>query len=185
MKIYLLIILTLLFSGCATYDKRIQLSPQKTAGWEKESPHTYQYECNEGEVKIGPIVLRHESMGSFDFFIPIPNSKEELRKTNEKNVWFYIQFRNTKPINSCDLSYVSLVDQNSGDRITPDNSMDIPINGIYKGKYTHGCHYYFDLSKNPEGDYTLYISEEVFNCSINPINFKKEKSFELRPRQLM
>ena len=178
-------LVAIFLTGCATYTKSIQLSPQKTAGWQKESPNTYQYECNQGEVKVGPIVLRHESMGNFDFFIPIPTSKEELRKTNEKNVWFYVQFRDSKPIKSCNLSYVSLVDQSSGDRVTPKSSMDIPINGTYKGKYTHGCHYYFDLSKNPEDDYTLYISEEVFHCSINPINFKKEKSFDFRPRELM
>lgn|SRR3989338_3166571 len=185
MKIYLLIILTLLFSGCATYDKRIQLSPQKTAGWEKGSPDRYKYECKEGEVEVGPIVLGYESKGDFNFFIPIPDSQEEVRKANEGDAGFYVQFRYANPIESCNLSYVSLADQSSGNWIAPKSAMDIPSTGTYKGKYTHGCLYSFDIDQTTESDYMLYISEGVLNCAISPILFKKEKSFDFRPTELL
>lgn len=185
MKIYLLIIFTLLFSGCATYTKSIQLSPQKTAGWEKGSPDRYKYECNEGEVEVGPLVLGYESKGDFNFFIPIPDSKEEVRKMNEGDAGFYVQFRYTNPIESCNLSYVFLVDQSSGNRIAPKSAMNIPSTGTYKGKYTHGCLYSFDLDQTTESDYMLYISEGVLNCAISPILFKKEKSFDFKPTELL
>ena len=67
---------------------------------------------------------------------------------NEADAWFYVGFRDVDPIESCDLSYVSLVDKSSGNRIVPIDSMDIPSSGIHKGKYTHTCHYYFDLDEN-------------------------------------
>jgi len=173
------------FSGCATYEKRIQLSPQKSAGWKRESPNMYQYVCSQGEVRVGPIVLGYSSRGNFDFFVPLPDSKKELDKANQETAWFYVQFKDTDPINSCDLSYVSLINQLTGVRIVPKNAMDMPANGLYKGKYSHACHYYFDLNENAEGDFTLYVSDQLFECSINPILFKKEKSFEFSPRQIM
>ena len=186
-KFLCLILILLLFSGCgtATYEKRVQLSPQKTGGWEKSSPHTFQYECNQGEVKVGPIVLGYKSAGDVSLLIPIPASQKEVRKMNEADAWVYVEFRDTNPIESCDLSYVSLVNQGSGKRLTPTNSMDIPSNGQYKGKYTHACHYYFDVDKNSKGDYLLYISEEVFDCRIRPIQLKHEESTEFHTRELM
>jgi hypothetical protein len=185
MKKSLLLLLCLGLIGCATYTKSIQLSPQKTDGWKKGGPHTYQYECSQGEVKVGPIVLGYESKGDFNFFIPIPDSKEEVRKANEEDAWLFVQFRDVKPIGSCDLSYVFLMNQNSGNKLSPKNSMDIPINGMYKGKYTHICHYYFDLDENSEGDYMLHISEKVFNGRIQPVPYKKEKSFEFYATDLL
>ena len=182
---FMFIAITIFLGGCATYEKRIQLSPQKSAGWEKESQNIYQYECNQGEVKVAPIVLGYDSKGNFDFFVPIPDSKKTLDKANQEDAWLYIQFRDTNPINSCDLAYVSLVNQRSGYRIAPKNSRDIPVNGLHKKKYTHACHYFFDLNKNIEDDYMLYISDQLFRCSIDPVLFKKEKSFKFTPKQMM
>lgn len=186
-KYLYLILITLLFNGCgsATYHKQVQLFPQKTVGWNKSSPHTFQYKCNQGEVKVSPIVLGYEGKGDVSLIVPIPASKEELREMNQEDAWFYVEFRDVNPIESCDLSYVSLVDQSSGNRIAPRNSMDIPSNGKYKGKYTHGCHYFFDLDKNSKSDHLVYISEEVFGCSVKPIPFKYEKSVEFQTREWM
>lgn len=178
------LMISVLICGCATYEKRIQLSPQKTTGWKEVSPNTYLYKCDQGEVEVSPVVLGYASRGGFDFFIPIPVSKEQLKKDNEADAWFYIQFRSINPIDLHDLSYILLVDQSTGRRVTPKSSGDI-INGKFEGRYTYACHYYFDLNKNSEGNYTLYISDKVFGCSIKPILFKHEKSFEFYPRQLM
>lgn len=180
-----LVFVVLLLNGCATYTKSFQLSPQKASGWKKHGPRMYQYECGQGEVEVGSIVLSYESTGDFNFFIPMPDSKEKVRKANENGAWMYLQFRDAKPIDSCALSYVSLVEQNSGKQIMPTRSMDVSINGTYEGKYAHICHYYFDLDKDLEGDYKLYISEKVFNCSVAPIPYKKERVFQFNPTELM
>lgn len=83
-KIIFLLVLVTVLSGCATYEKRIQLSPQKTAGWKEVSPQTYQYKCDQGEVEVSPVVLGYASKGGFDFFIPIPASKEEVSKNHRR-----------------------------------------------------------------------------------------------------
>mgnify|MGYP001575156697 CR=1 FL=1 len=183
--ILFIIAISIICYGCATYEKRNQLSPQESSGWIKKSSDTYQFQCNQGEVEVNPIVLGYESKGNFDFFVPIPESKKELEQANKDDAWVYIQFRNTKAIEACNLSYVFLENQESGNRVSPVSANNIPANGLYKGKYTHGCHYFFNLNETGNENYSLHISEEVFNCRISPILLKHEKSFEMIPRQLM
>jgi hypothetical protein len=143
--ILFVIALSIMCWGCARYEKRNQLSPQKSSGWIKKSSNVYQFNCSQGEVEVNPIVLGYDSKGNFDFFVPIPTSNKELEQANKDGSWVYIQFRNINPIESCSLSYVYLEDQASAKRILPIRANDIPVNGIYKGKYTHGCHYFFDM----------------------------------------
>jgi len=181
---FVVFVFALFLSGCATYEKRIQLSPQETTGWKEVGSKTYQYKCDQGEVDVSPIVLGYASRGGFDFFIPIPVSKEQLKKDNETDAWFYIQFRSINPIDLHDLSYIFLVDQSTGRRVTPKSAGEI-MNGKYEGRYTYACHYYFDLNKNFKGNYMLYISDKAFGCNVDPILLKYEKSFEFYPRQLM
>lgn len=182
---FMLILILIICCGCATYEKRNQLSPQKSSGWVKKNSNLYQFKCNQGEVEVNPIVLGYESKGNFDFFVPIPTSKKELEQANKNDSWVYMQFRNTNPIKACSLSFVYLEDEKLGSQVLPIRANDIPANGLYKGKYTHGCHYFFDLNESSNENYLLRISEEVFDCRISPLLLKHEKSFEIIPKQLM
>lgn len=177
-----LLFILLFLSGCAMYDKQIQLSPQKTSGW-KESfwEAKFQSQCNQGEVILYPPVVSHQSMGTLFLFIPIPVSKGELQKANEKGFKIYVEFLDTQPIKSCDLSYISLVEQSSGNQIVPQNATDLRYNGTTRGKYILGCGYEFDLGELAGDVYTVHISEALFNCKVNPIFLKKERRLVTSP----
>jgi hypothetical protein len=163
------------------YDKQIQLAPQKTAGW-KESfwEEKFQSECKQGKVILYPPVLSHQSMGALVLFIPIPASKAELRKANEKNFGIYVEFLSTRPIESCDLSYIFL--ESSGKQIIPKSATDLPYSGITnEGEYILACDYQFDLAESPDSVYILHVSESLFNCKVNPIPLKRERRLVTSP----
>lgn len=172
-------ILVLMFCGCETYERRINLSPQKALTWKEVSPRHYQSGCNGGEVEVSPVVLGVEGSGYTFFFIPIPSGdKERLKIANEKGPWLYVRFRNKTRIESCDLSFISLEDQSSGDRIIPTSAETHLYNDDHFKKHTTSCAYYFNLDKNPKSKYNFHVSKEVFDCNIEPIPYKYEKAYQ-------
>ncbi|MFA5088127.1 MAG: hypothetical protein WC552_03730 [Candidatus Omnitrophota bacterium] len=179
------IVLILLLNGCATYEKRVYLSPTGAPAWVNTSPRHYQSGCNEGEVEVSPIVLGVEGEGSMDLFVPIPGSRKRLNMLNEKGPWVLVSFRNKTRIESCELSYVSLENQDSGDRIIPISAETHVYNDDHFEKHRTDCYYYFDLGKDIKSRYNLSVSKEIFNCIIEPIPYIYEKVFEMSPRQMM
>ncbi len=184
-KILFFFILVVMFCGCATYERRINLSPQKAPNWKELNSRHFKSGCNQGEIEVSPLVLGVEGSGSTFFFIPIPSSKERLKIVNEEGPWIYVKFRSKTRIESCDLSFISLEDQKSGNQINPFRAETAVFNDDYSEIHQTDCRYFFDLKKNPESKYNLHVSKEVFNCDLEPIPYTYEKACEIWPMQMM
>jgi|GEM_PF-4135368 len=184
-KFLCVFIFVFILSGCASYEKRINLSPQNSVGWERIQERYYRTGCNTGEVKVTPIVLGVEGEGQTFFFVPIPSASQSgADLIKEKGAWTYLTFESVHKIDSCELSFISLKDCASGNRIKPISS---ETSSYAEGseKYLTGCHYYFDPNELVNEKYSLLISEEVFNCKIEPIFYKYEKARQIFLMQMM
>ena len=184
-KILYCFVLVLALNGCATYERRINLTPQKASTWKELSPRCFQSGCNQGEVQVSPLVLGVEGSGYTFFFMPIPGSKESLKSANQEGPWMYVKFRSKTRIESCDLSFISLEDQKSGNQINPFKAETAVINNDYSGIHEADCRYFFDLKENPESRYNLHVSKKVFGCDLEPIPYIYEKASEFWPMQMM
>lgn len=186
MKKHLSILFVILFlTGCASYERRINLSPQDSFGWERIHERYYRTGCNTGEVEVKPIVLGVEGEGQTFFFVPIPSASQggsDLIK--QKGAWTYLTFESDRRIDSCELSFVTLRDNASGKEIRPIDS-ETTVYPIISGKYSTGCRYYFDLNEIKKEEYSLIISKKVFNCRIEPILYEYEKARQTFMMQMM
>ena len=178
-NIFSALFVIILFGGCASYQGKTVLAPQQSPTWKQDWGYSnFHFQCNQGDIEVFDIVLSIESSGYTLFYFPVTfDSKEDVRKLNEKTSGLLITFRKDTPIESCDLAYVHLVEAGSGETIRP-TSME------KTASYTY-CVYYFDLKKDPQMQYDLYISKDVFNCEIKPIRYKYKKGYENWPVQLM
>jgi hypothetical protein len=185
-KLTMLLLSMVFLSGCATYQRRIDLTPEKSASWKKTGPRQSQMGCKEGEVEVFPIVKQVLGEGYSPFFIPIPfGGKERVAKSNAEGPGILIKLRNTTRLQSCDLSFISLENPISKHRIQPIKAETTKINDDYSPTHTTYCNYYFDSKDLLNSTYNLYISKEIFGCELNPILYKQENVFEYSPMQMM
>ncbi|MCD4781572.1 MAG: hypothetical protein K8S27_13645 [Candidatus Omnitrophica bacterium] len=178
-------LLIFLLCGCATYERRIILVPQEVAGWGKNRSGFYESSCKEGGVRITEIVLGYQGGGDMPFFIPIPAAtKDDLEAVNKEEAWQYVEFFSNNRVDSCDASFIFLENQITGELFYPTQTKDL---GEVESeeKYYRACYYYFDLPKDSQAGYSFHVSDKVFNCNINPLPLKYNKSFEVIPMQIM
>lgn len=179
------VILILIFSGCSTYERRVNLNPQKTSTWKELNSNYFKSGCNQGEIEVSPVVIEVEWRSNAFFFIPLPFSRESLKTINEEGPWIYLKFRNKTRIPSCELSFISLEDQESGDQISPFRAETAIVNDDYSEIHQTDCRYFFDLKRNSETKYYLHVSKEVFNCDLEPLPYIYKKGLEIWPMQMM
>lgn len=151
--------------GCITVATRHYYTPKSAPNWRRIGGRSYQFKCNNGEVEIAPIVL----------------STTEV-KTQEKP-WIYVNFRSTKRIENCDLSFVTLKNKVSGERVAPINAKTNVLNDDHLEKKTTYCYYYFDIKEEEGAEYNLCISDEVFGCKVEPVPYRYEKATDWEPVQ--
>ncbi|MGE0267968.1 MAG: hypothetical protein AB7S78_05895 [Candidatus Omnitrophota bacterium] len=185
MKRLSIIFLFFLSCGCASYERRINLVPQEANGWKKNHSRYYEASCGDGTIWVNNIVVGYEGGGDMPFFIPIPAGKETLKKANAEDAWLYMGLISKNPIESCDLSFLFLENQITGDHYRSTHAEILGGGNKWEGKNVIRCYYYFDLPKDSHAGYNLHVSEDVFNCSINPLPLKHDKSFEVIPMQVM
>lgn len=157
--------LLLVGTGCATIETRHQYTPQKSLNWKKLAGGVYQFECNRGEVQVSPIVL-----------------KTSLLK-EQKIPWIYVNFRRPQRIENCDLSFVTLENEISGEVIQPIKAETNILNDNHLEKKTTYCYYYFDIEEEKKIMYSINISENVFGCKVDPITYKYDESTQLETIQ--
>lgn len=185
MKKLSIIFLVFLFCGCASYERRINLVPQKVAGWEKNRSGLYESSCEEGGVRLTEIVLGYEGGGDMPFFIPIPAAtKDDLEAVNKEDAWLYIEFFSSNYIDSCDASFVFLEDQLTGEFSYPTQTKDLG-DVRSEGKHYRACYYYFNLPKESQTGYDFHVSDKAISCNVNPLPLKYDRSFEVIPMQVM
>jgi hypothetical protein len=165
MKLSIIVLISLIFAGCVSIETRNSYTPQKVANWKELSNRIYQFSCNGGEIEVSPIVLRPTIVG-------------ELEKP-----WIFVRFHVPKRIETCDLSFVTLENKISGERVTPisakpnvfNNDQTIPI---------YNCYYYFDIKEDKASQYVLHISDKVLGCAVAPIPYIYEKYTEWWPMDI-
>jgi len=96
-----------------------------------------------------------------------------------------VGFINSSPIESCDTSFLVLENQVTGDLYHATRTEKADGGSKWEERYKISCFYYFNLPKDSQAGYNLHVSDEVFNCDINPLPLKYDKSFELIPMQIM
>ncbi len=166
MKLLIIVLISLTLVGCVTIEGRHSYSPQKVANWKDLGNRIYQFECNDGEIEVSPIVLRTTAV------------------REQEKPWLHVRFHVPKRIETCDLSFVTLENKISGERVTPisakpnvfNNDQTIPI---------YDCYYYFDIKEDKASQYILHISDKVLGCTIDPIHYEYEEYTEWWPMQLM
>ena len=165
-KLLIMVSVVFLITGCGTFETRHCYSPQNAPNWKSLGSRNYQFECNSGEVKVAPIVL----------------STTEIQE--QEKPWIYMNFRSTKRIKNCDLSFVSLENKISGERVEPINAKTNVLDDDHFEKKTTYCYYYFDIGEEKSLKYNLCISDEVFGCKVDPIPYAYEEVTEWVPTQL-
>lgn len=161
-KLSIIVLISLSLVGCVTIEGRHSYTPQKTANWKDLGNRTYQFECNGGEIEVNPIVLRPTIVGE------------------QEKPWFYVRFHVPRRIDTCDLSFVTLENKISGERVTPisakpnvfNNDGTLPI---------YDCYYYFDIKEDKASQHILHISDKVLGCTVDPISYAYEEYTEWWP----
>ena len=164
MKLSIIVLFSLIFVGCATAETRHSYTPQKVTSWKNLGNRIYQFECNGGDIEVSPIVLRTTAV------------------REQEKPWLFVRFHVPKRIESCDLSFVTLENKISGERVTPisakpnafNNNQTVPI---------YNCYYSFDINEDKASQYILHISDNVLGCVVDPIPYVYEEYTEWVPIQ--
>jgi hypothetical protein len=167
MKLVMIVLISFILVGCVTIEARHSFTPQKVANWKDLGGRIYQFECNECEITVAPLVLR----------------SSEVRE--QEKPWIYVRFSGPKRIENCDLSFVTLENKITGERVVPMSAKTNVYNDDYFKKKTTDCYYYFNIGEEKGSIYNLYITDKVFGCTIDPIPYVYEEYTEWRPMQVM
>ncbi len=179
---WVLAIIVLIVAGCGAYQKRIYYAPQSVTAWKNVGVRHYQFECNDGDVRVSPIVLSAKEWAKGYLWVPIPSGEnKEMQVHNRNQPWSFIRFRRKSRIEACELSFVLLESRVSGERIAPTSVETNIYNDDHFSKQTTDCLYYFDVKQNPKASYNLTISENVLGCRVNPIPYTFEHATEYYP----
>lgn len=157
-KLFIILLLSLILAGCGTIERRYSYTPQKATNWKDLGRRTYQFECNGGEIEVNPIVLRPTIVG-------------------EKKPWLYVRFHIPRRIDTCDLSFVTLENKISGERVAPISTNP----NVFNNKGTlpiYDCYYYFDIKEDKGSQYILHVSDKVLGCPVDPIPYAYEEYAE-------
>ena len=166
MKLSIIVLISLMLVGWVTIETRHCYTPQKVANWKDLGSRIYQVECNGGEIKVAPIVLRTTAV------------------QEQEKPWLYVRFRAPRRIENCDLSFVTLENKISGERVMPISANTNVYNDDYSEKKTTDCYYYFNIREEKSSVYDLYISDKVLGCTIDPIPYVYEEYTEWMPMQV-
>jgi hypothetical protein len=158
-KLVSVIAMAVLATGCVNIIH--QYSPQRAPNWENDAfSFRLKYQCNGAEVGVYPLKT-----------YPVEGDKPSLA----------IDIHNPKGQKTCELSFLWLENKQTGKGINP-----IKVETLnYNDKMTTVCSYSFDIPENKNVQYNLRISDELLGCSVAPIPYVFEKTWEMQPQQLM
>ena len=169
MKICYILVLVSLISGCTSYSKVVQLTPQNASGW-KLSDEMSINKCNDVDVWVRPVVMSYEGGGVEVFFIPIPD-KTSLKDANEINPSVEITFKHwyrDEHIESCALSFLEIESLDSNKRIQP-VSVQKFTTGEHVTKFSTTCVYSFNSNDISGSKFNILVKEEALGCKFEPI----------------
>lgn len=186
-KYSLALIFALMLSGCGTYVKVVQLTPQKADGWTL-SHELCTNKCHDVDVSVRPVVMSYEDSGVEFLLLPIQTSdKKSFKDANAYNPSVEVVFRHwdrDDHIESCSLSFIEIEDQESSKRIHPVSVRKL-TSGEHVTKYSTVCTYSFVPSEFLAERYNLYINEDALGCRFEPIQSIHEKKTHHFAYQLM
>lgn len=159
LKFLSIAIMAFLTIGCVNIIH--QYSPQKAINWKKDYSDHYKYQCNGAEIGVFPL---------------------QTKPTYRGKPWMSVSVHNPKGHQeACKVSSLWLENTETGQRMNP-IKVEVPYS---RDKTRMHCYYFFDMPENNEVRYSLHISDKLLGCSIDPIPYIFEKTWEVQPQDVM
>jgi hypothetical protein len=180
MVLFLLLFLAvILLHGCGfgRYDKRTYYSPQPAEGWSSVGGRFYQFKCNQERVRVSPIVLEVREWADAYLGIPVPKGEQkEVKMAGRDKPWTIVEFYRTPRNGSCELEYFWLISLSTGDRIPPSSAETRKYTDPSSLREFVSCIYLYDIKKDSNTTYRLYLSDDTLGCKAEPITYIFEEA---------
>jgi hypothetical protein len=178
--VFLVLVMSVLVSGCGfgTYYKQKYYAPQPTGGWNLVGGSVYRFRCDAEEVRVSPIILDERESANAYMWIPVQKTEEKKIKIKEDidTPWSRVEFKRTPRTESCELTYFSLINAVTGERIAPSKAEIIGRTALSSKTESLHCLYLYNIKEEPNTKYELFVSDDALGCKVTPIVYKFKES---------